>query len=286
MGKTLVSRLVGVALVLGLAVPGALVLANAGAGPGPVVSPGVRLVASAPPVADLVLNPPTGVAPVALTADGSGSTDDIGVMSYAFHWGYGTSSAAEIEPTRSHTYTTPGSYVVSLTVTDADGGTSSTSKTLVVTSDPTPPPDAPPTARVSVTPASGQAPLNVDIDGGTSSDDRGIESHQFSFGDGSSTVAQPSSTVEHSYTSAGTFTIRLTVTDTGGQTSVATTSLTVSAPPPPTPTPPTTRPVTVSFTFDDTFADQIPAAGVLDEFGMDGTFYVNSPGWVRRRGPT
>ena len=167
--------------------------------------------------------------------------------------------------------------MVSLTVTDADGGTSSTSKTLVVTSDPTPPPDAPPTARVSVTPASGQAPLNVDIDGGTSSDDRGIESYQFSFGDGSSTAAQPSSTVEHSYTSAGTFTIRLTVTDTGGQTSVATTSLTVSAPPPPTPTPPTTKPVTVSFTFDDTFADQIPAAGVLDEFGMDGTFYVNSP---------
>ena len=89
MNRTLMNRLVGVAMVLALAVPGALVLANGGSGAGPVVSPGVRLVASAPPVADLVLNPPTGVAPVALTADGSGSTDDIGVMSYAFDWGDG-----------------------------------------------------------------------------------------------------------------------------------------------------------------------------------------------------
>ena len=259
MRSTVLNRLIGAGAVLTLALPAVLVLTDPGAPP--EVSPAVVPVANVAPVADLVLNPPTGVAPVSLTADGSGSTDDIGVMSYTFDWGDGTSSAAEIEPTRAHTYPTPGTYVVTLTVADADGGSASTSKTLTVTNDPTPPPDAPPTARVNVTPPSGAAPLSVDIDAGTSTDDRGIAGYQFDFGDGSRTDAQPSSTVEHAYTTAGTFTIRLSVTDTGGQTSSASTTVTVSAGSPPPPPPTTTKPVTVSFTFDDTFADQLPRRG-------------------------
>lgn len=41
--------------------------------------------------------------------------------------------------------------------------------------------------------------------------------------------------------------------------------------------PPGAATVTVSFTFDDTYASQLEAAAILEAHGMRGTFYVNSP---------
>ena len=74
----------------------------------------------------------------------------------------------------------------------------------------------PPTAVAEATPTSGTAPLTVNFTGSNSSDpDGSIQSYSWDFGDGaSSTVADPS----HTYSSAGTYTAVLTVTDDQGAT--------------------------------------------------------------------
>jgi len=58
------------------------------------------------------------------------------------------------------------------------------------------------------------------FDASGSTDDHGIVSYGWSFGDGSAAVTSPSSTVTHQYAAHGTYTVELTVTDAGGQTGV------------------------------------------------------------------
>ena len=89
-----------------------------------------------------------------------------------------------------------------------------------------------PTARITATPASGVAPLTVAFSGTTSSDPEG-QALTYAWdldGDGAyddSTAAAPSFT----YTSAGTITVRLRVSDPGGLQGTTSTTITVGAPP-------------------------------------------------------
>ncbi len=74
----------------------------------------------------------------------------------------------------------------------------------------------PPTANVSATPVSGNAPLNVSFNGSASFDPDGtITSYAWNFGDGSSATG---ATTNHTYTAAATYTATLTVTDNNGAT--------------------------------------------------------------------
>jgi len=109
------------------------------------------------------------------------------------------------------------------------------SVTLLVLSDSGTPVNQPPVARATATPASGTAPLAVSFDGRTSSDpDGSIASHAWTFGDG---VSASGSTASHTYSAAGTYTARLTVTDNQGATGTTTVVVSVAAglTPPPAP---------------------------------------------------
>jgi PKD repeat protein len=71
----------------------------------------------------------------------------------------------------------------------------------------------PPTASLGVTPSSGTAPLTVQADGSASSDTDGVvTSYTFDFGDGTVVGPQPGPQASHTF-AAGTWTVRLTVTD-------------------------------------------------------------------------
>ena len=91
----------------------------------------------------------------------------------------------------------------------------------------------PPTAVMSATPSTGAAPLTVSFDGSRSTDPDGtVSSWAWSFGDGSSGTG-PATT--HVYTTPGTYTASLKVTDNDGASSTATRSIVANPLLPPAP---------------------------------------------------
>ncbi|WKN31500.1 PKD domain-containing protein [Porifericola rhodea] len=74
-------------------------------------------------------------------------------------------------------------------------------------------PNQAPVALASANPSSGAAPLTVNFDGNSSTDDNGIESYSWIFGDGQSASGAE---VSHTYSSSGVYTVILTVIDAGG----------------------------------------------------------------------
>ena len=87
-----------------------------------------------------------------------------------------------------------------------------------------------PTAALSVSPASGTAPLQVSADAsGSSAGSSPISSYSFNFGDGTTAGPQSGATANHTYQSAGTYTVTVTATDGNNLTDNATRSVTVTA---------------------------------------------------------
>jgi PKD repeat protein len=105
-----------------------------------------------------------------------------------------------------YTYTTPGTYTVSFTVTGPGGSDTHTEVDYIVVNDPT----VPPTAAFSGAPLTGIAPLSVDF---TDASTGSITGWSWDFGDtGTSTEQNPS----HEYTATGAYTVSLTTTGPGG----------------------------------------------------------------------
>ncbi|HWH80590.1 MAG TPA: glycoside hydrolase family 44 protein [Candidatus Binatus sp.] len=93
------------------------------------------------PVAAMTAMPTSGVAPLTVTFNGSGSTDSDGnIVSYAWNFGDGATAATV---TATHSYATPGNYSARLTVTDDQGASSSTTTTIQVSSNTNNLPSAP-----------------------------------------------------------------------------------------------------------------------------------------------
>jgi hypothetical protein len=81
------------------------------------------------------------------TFDASSSTDDVGVVTYAWTWGDGRSESHAFPVTKS-TFAAPGTYNVKLTVTDGGGLSNSITKSVQV---PTPTgANQPPTAAITL----------------------------------------------------------------------------------------------------------------------------------------
>ena len=91
------------------------------------------------PVAIIAAIPTSGVVPLNVAFDGSGSTPPDGATLTEYAWDFGDSNSGTGETT-SHTYTTEGTFTATLTVTDSNGNSDSATQTITVNSD-TPPGD-------------------------------------------------------------------------------------------------------------------------------------------------
>lgn len=98
-----------------------------------------------PPIAVLSATPSSGVAPLTVTFDGSASSDPDGTVT-AWSWSFGDGTVAA-GSRATHVYSTPGIFTASLTVTDQDGMSSTSSAEIVVSGRA---PDAPTNLRAAV----------------------------------------------------------------------------------------------------------------------------------------
>jgi parallel beta-helix repeat protein len=184
-----------------------------------------------PPSASLVMTPANGTAPLSVTADASTSTDPQGqALTYAFDFGDGTTLPAQSAPTATHVYTSVGTFTAKVTVRNASGLSTPTTATVVTTA----PAVQPPAASLTVTPASGAAPLALRADASASSDPQGQAlSYAFDFGDGTTVPSSATVTADHTYTAAGSYTVTVTVTNASGLSDTTARTVSVTTPPPP-----------------------------------------------------
>lgn len=160
-----------------------------------------------------------GTAPLAIAFSATGSTGPI--ATYTWDFGDGDTGKGS---TISHTYAVAGTYSVTLAVSDSSGNNALANVT--VTADQAPVQLVPPTAIISSSAASGEAPLSVTFDGtGSSAKNSIITSYNWDFGDGTKGTGP---TASHTFTIAGTYNTQLLVTDSNGLTDTVTTPVLVS----------------------------------------------------------
>ncbi len=154
---------------------------------------------------------PTIVAPgqsVSFIAVGTHESND--VLSYAWDFGDGTTSTLQ-NPV--HTYAAVGTYTAKVTVTDSANFTDSKTVTIKVIA-------GLPTARFTTDDVVGFVGLPLAFSAVLSTDpENRIASYTWNFGDGS--PAGEGQQISRTYTSAGSFTVKLTVTDADGLIAIA-----------------------------------------------------------------
>ena len=157
--------------------------------------------------------PATG-SPVTFTSTSS-AYGTATITSSAWNFGDGTSGAG---PSVAHTYTSPGTYPVTLTVTQSPGGQTAQYQFPVTV-------DGSPTSAFTWNPGTPSAGASVAFQSAASAGTGGIASYSWSFGDGgTSTAANPT----HTYSAAGTYTATLSVIQFDGLTASVQHSITVT----------------------------------------------------------
>ncbi|KLR60603.1 PDK repeat-containing protein [Actinobacteria bacterium IMCC26207] len=176
-----------------------------------------------PPGAVISSDVVSGTAPLQVNFNGSGSSDVDGtIATYAWNFGNGQNGSGVTPPAA--TYTLPGTYTATLTVTDNKGATGSVSRTITVNR----PPNQSPTVAVAATPSVGSAPLLVQLSSAGSQDaDGAIAGYAWNFGNGTSSTNPNPSAI---YDTPGTYTVSLTVTDNDGASAVKSTTVVVNPP--------------------------------------------------------
>ncbi|MBS1643523.1 MAG: PKD domain-containing protein [Bacteroidetes bacterium] len=156
----------------------------------------------AQPVANFTASPTSGCAPmvVSFTNTSTGSPT-------SYSWNFGSASipgSSLANPTVA--YTTPGTYTVSLTVSNASGSNTKTQTGFIVVKQV-------PTVSFSGSPTTACVGTSVAFLPSVTWNATGTGSYLWNFGDGStSTSASPS----HTYTASGAYTVKLTAVNSAG----------------------------------------------------------------------
>jgi PKD repeat protein len=186
--------------------------------------------ANLPPIADAG-GPYTTRVGLPLAFDGHLTSDPDGlVVSYKWNFGDGTASTDTTQASPAHTYTTAGTFVVTLVVTDNRGASAVDQTAVTVLTAVRPVADAGgPYTGTTGNPITLTAAGSVDVDGT-------IGLYRWEFNDGTPPVEVTTPTVTHVFTNPGSYTARVIVTDNHGLTDddvaqVTVTGLPVNAPP-------------------------------------------------------
>ena len=187
-----------------------------------LVPPGVILPPAGTPTASFTFSPSPASLNVPLNFDASASLPGTNAILVSYQWNFGDGSSASGR-TISKTFTTPGTFNVTLTVTNDRGLAASTTQVVSVgtTTAPTAAFTFSPTA-----PAVNQA-VNFNAVASIAAPGRSIASYAWNFGDGS--AAKTGVTSQHDFGAAGTYSVSLTVTDDVGQRSTASQAVTVAS---------------------------------------------------------
>jgi PKD repeat protein len=159
------------------------------------------------PVADFYWTPDWPQQGETVIFDASSSTPDGGVIVY-YEWDFGDGSphVLEFDPITNHIYSSHGTYMVTLNVTDSECRSDIRSDYISIRANPC--------ASFTWSPPSPLRGQTVTFDGSSSTPDGGtLVSYTWNFGDGTPLVTEYDPITTHVYTSSGDFTVTLNVTD-------------------------------------------------------------------------
>jgi PKD repeat protein len=184
---------------------------------------------NAPPTASFTASPTTANPSQTVTFNAAASTDPDGTIA-KYEWDLDGNGSYETDTgtaaTTTKSYTTSGTVTVGLRVTDNKGAQSTTTRNVTV--------QRPPTAAFTVTPNPANVNQAVSFNGSTSTDPDGtIAKYEWDL-DGNGTYetnTNATPTTSRTYTTAGTVTVGLQVTDNNGATATTTRSLTINGAP-------------------------------------------------------
>ncbi len=185
--------------------------------------------ASTPSAADFTFTPSGATAPVTIRFT---PTPAANMVVERYEWDFDGNGTIDVTDTvgrnQSRTFSTPGTFAVSLKTTDSSGRTETQVRNIVIG-------NAPPVVTVSAIPTNGSAPLSVDFRA-TATDSNGVASFEWDFnGDGTydRTINGTSGNTTFVYTTIGNFQPRLRVTDTlGAATEISPPNMEVRSAPP------------------------------------------------------
>ena len=186
------------------------------------VAPAARIVTDPATIPEGTSEPFTGAATTAFAGDSAGLTYSWRVTKNGAAYASGSNTSFAFTPDDD------GTYVVTFQATDDGGISGGDSMTIIGT-------NVPPTAHVSVGQSLVTVPLQSVTFGGSFTDPGALDTHRatWNFGDASSSTSSfgpggsANFAASHAYSAAGTYTVRLTVTDDDGGAGQATATVTV-----------------------------------------------------------
>ncbi len=192
------------------------------------------LVGNSDPIAVVTATPSSGDSPLEVSFDATASSDpdDQAItVTWDFDDGSPTKTGLTALHTYEHTETEAKQYNPTATIEDGFGGVATWTTLIVVA--PEPKPNDPPVASFTVTPATltGQPGDTFSFDASATTDPQpeDVEGllYKWAFGDG---LFGTGIKVTHEYVTANTFQVELTVTDSRGETSIVTKTITITLP--------------------------------------------------------